>query len=221
MKKWFIGLLIIVFLSITIFVFLSNKTEIPKLKTNAGLLCEEVSGGAFVLTVNECKNNGGNILYLLDYAATDLPVRYYYENFSLFAECGGMPLPTGGQYESSSEACKETQEYSKCTTIVRCEYEDPEICEKFEYAKESCYYTFVRSKKDASVCENIRYKEECYGIVLQIAVKEENREICSSFVNPTWKDGCYHSVAKQKKEASICNWISEQSVKDACIRDAS
>jgi hypothetical protein len=67
--------------------------------------------------INECKDNDEETYYMVSYDCTDLPSSYFYSNFSFAAECGGMPLPGGGYYQTS-DICNQISSCKKVKTCI-------------------------------------------------------------------------------------------------------
>jgi len=69
---------------------------------------------------------------------------------------------------------------------------------------------------DISYCEKTEwtYKSMCYST---IAKNTKDASLCEKNTNKIFTDTCYTTVAEAKKDISICDKITEQMSKDTCI----
>ena len=66
------------------------------------ILCNEsYSEDCPVYIIQECKNLEGQKIYSVEFSCTDVPSKFFDSQLKYAATCGGMPLPSGWQYESS------------------------------------------------------------------------------------------------------------------------
>ena len=76
----------------------------------------------------------------------------------------------------------------------------------------------VSQTKDVNACNNLNEdaKEDCYyGLASYTNNPDLCKKILSSSIN---RNGCFSIVAKNKKDVSICNMISDINTKNFCIK---
>ncbi len=89
--------------------------------------------------------------------------------------------------------------------------------------KGECITSFVRIKKDESICDDANYpsdwKDECYRYV---ASEKENPTICNKIRIEFNRNVCFRDIASQTKNPAICDNIpdADQIDKEVCLRDA-
>ena len=121
MKYYYVIFVIIIGLLILDYLFYApQKIVDQKLKhqtdvsisqiSNSALLCDESYEGCKAAWIQQCKDANDQNIYTIGFACTDMPLKYFDSQFRYIATCGGMPLPSGGQYESSDI----------CRVVIKC-----------------------------------------------------------------------------------------------------
>ncbi|MFH1695384.1 MAG: LecA/PA-IL family lectin [Candidatus Micrarchaeota archaeon] len=83
--------------------------------------------------------------------------------------------------------------------------------------KDSCYFNFVKSKKDEKFCEYIKEiqtpnkvnQDTCYK---EIAFSKKNFELCEKIQNNETKDLCYWEIATKSGNPEMCEYILNNKV---------
>lgn len=73
---------------------------------------------------------------------------------------------------------------------------------------------------DIPECDNIEDDYDRYLCIQEVAIQEQNPEICEEIPeNIYWKYSCFSFVASAKKDWHICEKIHDKDYNDACLCD--
>lgn len=137
-----------------------------------------------------------------------------------------------------------------CYRYVAMKKGDPAICNKINDTREKTYCLIDLAGKlgELRICNSVSGYEENYMCRMAVARKTNNPSICGSMTNPAWnerciwsllksnpdprlcenvheimglKDYCYKKIAVDLANATICDFIKENTTRDVCYSEVS
>ena len=129
---------------------------------------------------------------------------------------------------NNPKACELTPFDGYCYQQVAALFGDVSICERIKAAdifRGACYEPFMREQDEILICEDLKdsnSKSACYMYYVQ-HVEPANQTICDKNVTNgliEYRDFCYFFVAREKKNAKICEKIVSPIDKKVCQVEA-
>ena len=128
----------------------------------------------------------------------------------------------------------EQEDISICDKIDKIEFKDwcydevgqiqknLSICDKIQdsFTKNRCYSGVAEAMKNLSLCNTLQdeyWKNTCIG---DVGIAIGNPSLCELLnSSQSDKDHCFRQIAIKKDNASICEWIVYQDIKDWCYHE--
>ncbi len=86
--------------------------------------------------------------------------------------------------------------------------------------KNACYITLASDEADVSICEEIvegtKDRELCKK---EVYISLKDSESCGDLYYMEHKDDCYHKIALSTDDSSLCQKITDTSIKEECMED--
>lgn len=87
-----------------------------------------------------------------------------------------------------------------------------------------CYETLASKSKDHTQClkiTNQEYQDDCLVYFSRYLKEALSKNICDDIASVSKKDNCYQEIGIRAKNATICQYISNQRTKDFCLLNVS
>jgi len=98
-------------------------------------------------------------------------------------------------------------------------------CDAIDYwakiSKKICYYDYAMTNRDPGACTNLEEpgsKVSCYSAsIMRNATEPIPPQNCETVLDGVWKDKCYMVSAEKNNDLTICNYIQDTSMAEACL----
>ena len=133
------------------------------------------------------------------------------------SDCYGIVSIVNGNVSICGDPDTPTEIAYACYKFIAGITNNLSICDRIQMQiwKDICYVDVARFNRNVSICDRIQmqiWKDICY---VDVAIAKGNTTICE-VQNQDNKDRCYRSSACERKDASICDNITNPYMKESC-----